>query len=217
MLETRSSSPWAALIFAFIFGASSSLACYWTAGPSLDLLLGSVILAAIGTPPLCTISTWSFVAVALGAALVWLLNPVGWFACAILLVAFLAAEAGVTRLLMRVHLHPVAASAIVTTISLLWLTWPAWASPWLPGHSVRWLVMFHPLMAINTAASELGIWTEQRVAYRLTNLGQDVPYQLPTSIWPCVAVHAILAACSLPLAASRTGGRGTSTTPSEFA
>jgi hypothetical protein len=205
------------LIFAFILGASSALACYWTAGPSLGLLLGSVILAAIITPPLSTISVWSFAAIALGAALVWLINPVGWFACAVVLLAFLAAEAGVTRALMRVHLHPIAASAIVTTISLLWLTWPVWASPWLPGHSVRWIVTFHPLMAINTAARDLGIWTEQRVAYRLTNLGQDVPYQLPSSVWPCVALHTILAACSLPLAASRTSGRGTSAPPSECA
>ena len=50
-------------------------------------------------------------------------------------------------------------------------------------------------------APDMGIWTEQPVAYRLIALGQDVSYTLPRSIWPSVSAHAALGFTTLAVAA----------------
>lgn len=193
----------------FTIGAASSLACYLAGGATLQLPLGGVLFAALLVPPLCL--TFSRTpqamlvpaAISIGICLVWMFWIDGWFSCAIILLSFTAAIASAAQLLVRLRVHPVAAAALVTTLSLAWLTWPIWTSPWLAGHSVHWLVTLHPLFAINTVCINLGIWTEQRIAYQLTNLGQDVSYQLPTSGWPCVMFHAAISVVLLLLARAR--------------
>jgi hypothetical protein len=192
--KPRVLAPWVLPLLATLLGAAGALVCARAAGaPSLDLLLGSAIIAAILTPPLCIAWRWSFLAVAAGTSVVWLIHPIAWLACTLTLLAFLTAAAAAMCLLVRIRIHPLAASAIVTMLALAWLIWPVWASHWLPGRDVKWLIDLHPLFAINGAAKDLGIWTEQHVAYRLTALGQDVPYQLPTSVAPCVLFHGLLA------------------------
>jgi hypothetical protein len=199
--KPRQLTGWAFAMFTI--GAAASGACYLTAGASLFFPLGSVLFAAILVPPLCLISprpahvVLFASSIALGISAVWMLTIRGWLPCMLILLSFVLALAAASYLLTRLRDQPVAAAAIVSTIALAWLTWPVWVSPWLPGHDVHWLVTLHPLFAVNSACRDLGIWTEQRVAYRLTNLAQDVPYQLPASVLPSVAFHAAIAAASL--------------------
>lgn len=46
-----------------------------------------------------------------------------------------------------------------------------------------------PLFAINGNIDPTDAFTHRPLAYRLMNLGQDVFYEMPRSILPCVLVH----------------------------
>jgi hypothetical protein len=185
----------------------SALICYFAAGAPLGLFFAGVASAAILLPYLCLINerlsqrvliAGAFVA---GNAIVWLLaigsiTILQWLACSLVLAGFALALLGMLSILIKLIRSPIAAAAIVVTLALAWLTWPIWLSPHLHGadseNFVSWLVWLHPLFAINGALPNLGTWTHQPIMYHLTNLGQDVPYTLPQSVWPCVALHGLI-------------------------
>jgi len=97
----------------------------------------------------------------------------------------------------------VVAAAIVVSLGLLWLTCPIWL-PASTGTRIDGLLAVHPLFAINGVLNDLGLWTQQPLAYRyLFTLGQDVPYTLPRSILPCAGVHLLLGLAALGLAGVR--------------
>jgi hypothetical protein len=191
-------------IAAALLSVAVGIACYLAAGPSLDFYLGTVLMAAILTPATALGSEqqklrWmSVVVIVVALSTVWLaagaVSAFAWIQCVLVLTGFVVALAAAAILLYRLGLPPVLAAAIVTVLSLAWLTWPIWACSALRGQAIVWPVAIHPLFAINSACRDLGIWTEQRIAYRLTNMGQDVAYRLPASVLPCVAVHLIMAA-----------------------
>jgi hypothetical protein len=91
----------------------------------------------------------------------------------------------------------IVAAAIVTVIALMWITSPIWFASHL-SHSnsdfyISWFAPPHPLLAINGILANLGIWSERPIAYAyLLNLGQDVPYTLPRSVWPCAGFHLLI-------------------------
>ena len=94
--------------------------------------------------------------------------------------------------MLVLRIAPLAASAITVTLSLIWLTAPVWLASNLSDTGVSHLVAIHPLFAINGVLSNLGTWSHFPIAYReLTTLGQDIPYSLPTMIWPCMLAHLI--------------------------
>jgi hypothetical protein len=174
--------------------AAATLVCLITAGPSLDLFLGTLLLCAILAPSLGRISP-----IVAGCSLVWLwaviTGPVSittWIGCTLVLASFTTAIVCARNLLIQRQIHPIAASAIVTFTSLAWLTWPIWFNGSGP-------VAIHPAFAINAACKNLGIWTEQRIAYRLITLGQDTSYRLPTSILPAFYFHIALAGIFIAL------------------
>jgi len=121
--------------------------------------------------------------------------------CGVVLLSYLLALGQLTSLLRAVRVAPALAAAIVVGLGLAWLTWPVWLSPALAGETrlVGWLVWAHPLFAINAVLIDLGAWSEQRIAYHLTNLGQDVAYALPETILPALLVHLGLAGGALAL------------------
>lgn len=179
-----------------------AILCYLCTGQSLDLFIGSLFLAALITPPLAAIAGQSSrallcsLAVSLTFACCWL--PLLWnyaislaqlLQCLLVLWTFLAVAALGVVLLMSLGCGRVPSSAIITIMTLAWLTTPLWLSAALAGSQLRWSVALHPLLAINGIVPQLGIWTEQQIAYGLTNVGQDVQYQLPGSPWPIIAVH----------------------------
>jgi hypothetical protein len=188
----------AALLLSCVVG----IICYLVAGNSLDQFLASIFFGSILMPPFSAIAGQSpggwlhLIAITLGTSCCWfmplhqqMISPGQLVMCLVVLISLLALLMTTVQALMRLKVQPVAASAIVTIAILAWLTWPIWLSPSLAGSQLRWSVMFQPIFAINHILSNLGIWTEQQVAYNLTSLGQDVQYQLPTSVWPIIGLQ----------------------------
>ena len=199
-----------------LLSLAAGVACYVVLGATTGLFFATVVIVALVTPPLVLAYpdrvrqavVWSSVvdgvAVALLAAVadpyVTLLD---WVRTYLLLAAFALASWGVARLLVRVRVPPVLASALTVVLALAWLAWPVWLSPWLAGREtlVAWLVPAHPLLALDGALRHLGPpWTEHHYMYtRLSVLNQDVPYSLPRGVGAATALHtAIGLACLLP-------------------
>ena len=79
----------------------------------------------------------------------------------------------------------------VMMLAAAWLAWPIWLAPQLVAWEwtvPSWATRFHPLFAINAAALDRGVWTQQPAVYQLTPLGQDLAYALPDSPWRTAAV-----------------------------
>ena len=138
----------------------------------------------------------------------------GWrgvLACVEILASLLVAQAGVVRLVMRAGATSTLANAVGVAATLSWLTWPLWLTGAPQG-----AVNVHPLLALNGVLPGIGNWTELPIAYRLTTLGQDVPYTLPTSAWPSVAIHLLVGAAAAAIAGRSPGGRIASRSTSQI-
>jgi hypothetical protein len=200
-------------------GLIAGVACWLAAGPSLGLYLGGVAMLAILLPPLVAIQQDRLhAAVAAGStfngiALVWLLAALGggsallaWLQAYVVLAALATLLVGLTWMLVR-FARPLIAGAATTTIALLWLAWPLWLSPWLTGQggerAVARLTRIHPFMAINIALRDLGVWVQTPFMYAHSALGQDVPFELPRGILPCVLSHAAVGIVLLAIARAR--------------
>jgi len=122
--------------------------------------------------------------------------------CLGVIALYAAVLSALARLLAQRMPSTTAAGAVIL-LSATWLTWPIWATALISGRVSGWLISLHPLFVINSLTPQLGNWTEQRVAYQLTNLGQDATYQLPTSAWPFVFVYGAIAICLEVIQASR--------------
>jgi len=173
---------WVSILISGLMG----IACFVVAGMSLDLFLGSLVFAAILAPALGMPVIVGFVSVWIWPVFRGEISLMTWFQCAVVLASVLAAIVCAFRLLQQWRIHPLAASAIVLFVSLAWISWPIW----LVGSGP---IAIHPVFAMNAACKDLGIWTEQRVAYRLISLGQDTAYRLPRSVLPAVLFHTSLA------------------------
>ena len=191
--------------YPFTLGLVAAVLCYLAAGLSLGLFLGPVAAASLIVPPMVAAArdrvSAIIVAGSVGDAIgiVWLfavLSPdvsiVQWLACYAILIAYVFGLAGLVWLLRGV-IGSLASVSIVTITAVAWLAWPVWTSPWLTAPVAAWLSPAHPLLAINHVLLDLGVWTQQPWMYRHTALGQDVAYTLPTTIWPTLIIHAVMA------------------------
>lgn len=115
---------------------------------------------------------------------------------ALVVVSFSTAAGGLSALAARL-LERSAATLATMLLGGAWLFWPLAIAQRPP--MLATLVLLHPPLAINAAAIDLGIWTQRPGAYRITRLGQDIPYALPSGVTPCVAAHALLGAGLLAL------------------
>ena len=185
----------------------SAVGCYMSAGATLGVFHGGVVIVTLLVPPLILASDgWrtrgaTLVGIVLPFWGVWLYvkfrsdTYLGeWLACCVVLAAYATALAGLSLGLRRARLPGLSCCAIVTVIGLAWLTWPIWMSrTWDGAASARTIAPFitlHPGMAVNGQLfRQFGSWTEQSIAYHLTDLSQNVPYSLPKSVWPCVLFH----------------------------
>jgi hypothetical protein len=204
----------APLIFALIAG----WACYVAAGASLGLFLAAPILVTLLVPPLTAAEDSSANRlIVLGAivgplCLFWLpailhgdVRFGEWLASCLVIIAYAAALAGLSVTLRLATRSAIVSAALSVVVGLVWLTWPIWASrTWNGGASeaaVARGVVCHPALAINGQMSRgLGNWTEQPVAYHLTELSQSVNFILPRTIWPCLLLHGLIGAGFLILA-----------------
>ena len=201
----------------FFIAAAAAAACLVAAGPTAGLFFGGLAFATLLTPPLALTDPRprkqliAAADVAAGISGVWLLAVIDepaltaghWFACTLLLIAYVLALWGLAALLSRLRLAPVAAAVVVTALGVLWLAWPVWLSPALAGRDdlVGRLTPAHPILAADGALTGLGpAWTERHYMYNeLSVLNQDVPYELPRSVWPGCALHALIGIASLSL------------------
>lgn len=198
-----------ALLIPLLLSSPAAYACWWAAGASLGFFFGGIAFAALLAPALVAgESTQPARLLAIagllhGLALPWLAvvfttdtTFTQWLACYILLAAFLLALTGLTLALQRIRFSAVAAAAMTTTLAVAWLAWPIWLAAALHGsaaqHFVNVAVPVHPLFAANAAVSNLGLWTEQSLIYRLSSMNQDVTVNLPEAIWGCVILHAVI-------------------------
>jgi hypothetical protein len=208
----------APLIFSLIGG----VACYASAGPSLGLFLGGLIIVTLLVPPLTlSESPTANRLIILGSIIlplcaIWLFATFlsvpeqrprisEWLAACAILIAYAIALAGLSATLRLTTRSAIPSAALTVIIGLAWLTWPIWASStWSGGASetaVARGIAIHPAVAINGQLSRpLGNWTEQSLAYHLTELGQSVNFILPQSAWPCILLHGLIGAALMILA-----------------
>ena len=193
-----------------VAGIARGVCCYFIAGNSLDLFIGSAILCVLITPPLSAFAgrlpgavLISF-GIAVGCGSAWLIPVFShaitiqqWITCVGVNLTLLLEIAMVVRLLILLRIPPTASSALVLLLAIGWLTWPIWLSNWLSGSQLRLSIALHPLFVMNHMVDHLGIWTEQQRAYSLTSLGQDVQYQLPTSALPVIGFQLGIALLAL--------------------
>jgi hypothetical protein len=191
-----------------------AVACWWAAGAGLGLFFGGVGAVTLIAPGLALAeSALSGRAIAAGAAtlavaIVWLAPiyageaQIGeWAGSCLVLASYAAALVGLAAALERARLTTAGAAALAVVAGLAWLSWPVWMAPWLTGEHrqtvVAWLVAGHPLFAINGAMSRSFPvpWAQCAIAYDLTNIGDDIPYEMPGSILRCVAAHLVVGAC----------------------
>ena len=192
-------------LFAFFFACGLTSICFVVCGASLALFLAGFFFLTPLLPPLVLMQKQSisrvFVAACVGdgIGIVWLLavfSPqvsfLQWVKCYVVLIAYATIPSGLAITLVRARISPLFASALSVVLWLLWLTWPVWLSTHLSDAGASRLISIHPLFAINGVLAHLGTWSHFPLAYReLTILGQDIPYSLPTTVWPSVLAHLI--------------------------
>jgi hypothetical protein len=202
-----------------LLGILAAAMCVVSAGPTLGLFIGPLILITLLVPPLTMSETLSVNRLIVLAAL---LVPfcTAWFifgvradvhageclASSVVLIAYAIALAGLSVGLRLLRLPALACAALSVTVGLVWLTWPIWASrTWNGGDSeasVARIVVCHPGFVINGQVTQaLGNWTEQSLAYHLTELAQSVNFAIPQSILTCVLLHGLFGGGILILAA----------------
>jgi hypothetical protein len=193
------------IVLGLTLSAAFSFTCLVLFGSSLALFLSGLFLIIPLLPPLVltqrTAIARAFVAscVVDGVGIIWLVAVASpqvsflqWLRCYLILISFTTLVSGLSVSLLRARIATLAASAITVVLSLIWLSAPIWLASNLSITGAARFVEIHPVFAINGVLAHLGAWTHWPIAYRsLTTLGQDIPYTLPTSIWPCAAVHLI--------------------------
>jgi hypothetical protein len=192
--------------------------CAWAAGRTLGLFLGPPALFGILLPQTVSVlgrasQRWMvWLLACLAPAIIWFFALPGMpgtnarqvaFSL-IILSSFNLLLIALTDALLWSGIRPTAAAALVTLISLAWLSWPIWLSGHLAGRAgasiANDLVWAHPLFAMNATLHPFDSWDHYPFMYStLTTLNQDVPYRIPQSIWPAVLIHAIPAVVILSL------------------
>ena len=182
----------------FLLGGVAGVLCVLASGNGpLGAWIGAIALVTLILPPLTRDArdrwTLFFIAAAVidGLALPLLaglfagnIRAVQWLSCYLVLVAFGFALMTLARLIRPLP---------TIVLASLWLSWPIWLTPHINGGIAGWLTPAHPIFAINRVLLDHGVWMQQRLMYQYSTLGQDVPYTLPTTIWPCVILHLLVA------------------------
>jgi len=180
----------------FVMATLATGLCYAAAGETLGFYLGPVMAVTLILPVMVAGSARLRDAMIVAGAMVaavaigWVLTAFGanlsfiqWLACCLILAAYAFALTALAR---------ATAAWFATLLGVVWLTWPVWTSPFLNITLARCLTPAHPMFTLNAVLFDRGAWLEQPLMYRYSALGQDVPYTLPQSIWPCVIGHALI-------------------------
>lgn len=172
-----------------------SLAVFFSGLLAATLLIPSALPRPLGVHLLCA------AAIVDAVGLVWLFSLIQpeitfriWLKGYLLLLVWGTMLLAMSRLIRAVPFFGTSAIAVTIALGLLWLGSPVWLSEALVRHPgwITPLVHTHPLLALNGQLVELGFWTHRPLAYRVMSLGQDVPYSLPSSVWPAVGAYAVI-------------------------
>ena len=198
------------MLFGFILSGTCSGICaagsYKAAGSSMGLFIGSFLLLSLCCPGLIAAEkNWrnilcAAVGLVAGTSAIWIIAsmrsgiPAGMiFRCVLILASFVMAMTGIVTFCKRL-IGPIAAGAITTVLLLAWISWPIWLSPALHsshGEEIAsWLVPAHPIFVCNGVLIEIfDNWAQQPMSYNLTNLGDDIFFTVPKTIWKCLILH----------------------------
>ena len=212
-LDAPARRPWVVPLAMLALSLAACILLWMTLGTTLGTFYGGIVLAALLAPYGAVAAVdWkeagiSLVAVLAPVVALWLLaalGPVtagGWLRAVAVLAAWVLALAGLALLLRAIRVPAEASAAIVVILALAWLSWPVWLAPWLRSADLAAaLVAAHPPLVLNGVLRDAYPfpWAQHALAYPLTNLGDDIPYSLPSGIAPAFFVHMLLA---LPAAA----------------
>jgi len=200
-----------------LLSALAAIGISWAAGWSLGTFLGGLLLTTALVPPATvahdnlrdrlTCLTMTVTPI----IILWLIATCQtetlfreWLGCTAVLITYATALAGLATTFRTIRLSATVSAALTIVLGLAWLTWPIWLSRTWDGESseptvARWSAL-HPALVIQIP--NLGAWSEQSIAYHLTDLNQTVPYQAPPSVWKCVLAHGIAGAVLLGFATS---------------
>lgn len=211
---TRAIRPWYPLLgLSFLLALIFSIWFSLIIGRNLGLFLGGLILASILAPLLIVAEEELYrrIAILIGTvaalAVGWLSAVFNdtiifseWLAASLVLLFFTFAIAALATVFSRIRIPP----AVVVVASIAWLSWPIWLAPALRGRAsaertVAVLITANPAFAMQGALSKTFNvpWAQYRIAYRLTNIGDDIPYQMPASIAPCLLLHGSIAVIAM--------------------
>ncbi len=220
---------WAALIPALL-GLGGGMAVIAMVPPSLGTLFGGLAVATVMLPGLVMAQQqWLERVLAVGCftvplAATWVqlinrevMHGGEWLVASFVLLAYGCGIGGLacllrmlTRGLTKGRDCGTAAAAGAVVAGVLWLSWPIWMAPCLSGpageKTVARLVAVHPAFALNGRLMRAFPvpWAQYRLAYELTNIGDDIPYEMPRAVWPCVLLQM---AIGLGLAGRERRGR----------
>src|SRR5258706_7751803 len=136
-------------LFPFLLSVLSAIACYGaSAGPSLGLYLGGLVLVTLLFPPFCMAEESigdrliASGAVVIGVSTVWFIGMwhsqtllLEWAQCTLVLEAYAIALAGLAAALRLARCSAVVSAALSVIVGLAWLTWPIWLSRTWDGES----------------------------------------------------------------------------------
>jgi|GEM_PF-2828254 len=196
---TASFHRWLDPAFSALLGIAFTTAAAIAAGRNLGMTIGGLFSAAVVVPMMAGgsngIRRRIILALSLtaGVAIVWL-TLIGssaatvneWVGITFVLAAFSVAVAGLEFFLSKLTpSRSIVGQALTVVFALAWLSWPLWGN----GVAAAWIVPIHPPLVLNGILVFTQPWTEQTIAYHLTNLDQDVPIRLAATPLPCVLTH----------------------------
>lgn len=199
------------IVFPLLLATLSAIGCHLYAGASIGAYLGATVLVGMLLPPLVVVekgwrerlAVWGGVCLPFLVHWLTIRGEMGarWselLVCALVLAGWGLALAGICGALGR-YIPAALASTMTVVFALAWLTWPIYLSRTWEGNAsarvvARWSV-FNPAMQIDgVLAQRIGSWTNQSVAYQLTDLNQTFSYGSPGQTWLCILVCSALGA-----------------------
>lgn len=190
----RDKLAWAAsFVVGALVGSTGVLIASDPIGRALWCLAGVVMLLPMAMPARAGVDWKSYLSATAPVVLITILAA--GFRPAAVVASVALSLIGMLALLVRIGIPCAFAIGLLLVQSVLFLAWPVWTAHLLlkfdSQRLVDLLVNVGPVFAINASIDPTDAITHRPLAYRLMNLGQDLPYTMPRSVWRCVIVHTL--------------------------
>jgi hypothetical protein len=187
-----------------LLSGTAMLLCCLTLDATLGLAFAGFAIASLLSPPLAVpelglainarrrLLSQVTIAVPILIGWLWVTFAGGWSLGATALLAALLssyiAMLSTTAVVVASVTSATVGRGMTSIAAVAWLAWPIWTVDWMTPSLANRLVNVHPLFAANRVTG-FAPWPEHGMMYHLTRLGQDLPYALPTSVWPAVTLN----------------------------